>query len=159
MIPDAEMTYWLDDAQRDAAPEARRGGFDVARRHTAPYRDRLHRFIDPAVAPGVTAVPLPGHTPGHTGFEVRSGSDALLIWGDICHVPEVQCARPEVTVQFDVDPAFAIASRRAVLQRAVDEDLVVAGMHMSFPGFCRIAAAGEGYALQPQPWQYELGEG
>jgi hypothetical protein len=39
--------------------------------------------------------PQPGHTPGHTGWLIASGSDALLIWGDIVHVAEVQFARPD----------------------------------------------------------------
>ena len=159
MVAEPEMAFWLDDAARAAAPEARRGSFDVARRAIAPYADRLHRFTDPAVAPGVTALALPGHTPGHTGYEVRSDGQSLVIWGDICHLPEVQCARPDVTLAFDSDPAAATASRRMILERAVTEDLVITGMHMSFPGFSRIARSGEGYALQPQPWQYSLDPG
>ena len=156
MVPELEMAFWLDDAAREAVPESWRGSFDLARRATAAYGGRLHRFTDPAVAPGVTALPLPGHTPGHTGYEVRSGGESLVIWGDIVHLPEVQCARPDVTVAFDSDPAAAIASRRMLLERAVKEDLLITGMHLSFPGFCRIARAGEGYAVQPQAWQYSL---
>jgi hypothetical protein len=45
---------------------------------------------------------------------VASGSDSLLIWGDIVHVPEIQVPRPEVTMAFDVDPAQAEATRRRV---------------------------------------------
>ncbi len=156
LVPAAELAYWQDDAKRDALPEAKRGAFEAARRYTAPYGGRVQAFSGTAPLPGVTAVPLPGHTPGHTGYAVAGGGETLVIWGDICHVPEVQCARPEVTIGFDADPADAVASRRAMLQRAVDEDLVITGMHMSFPGFNRIARDGSGYRLQPQPWQYDF---
>ena len=156
LVAAAELAYWRDDAARDAAPEARRGSFDMMRSKIAPYGERLRGFTGTAPLPGVTALPLPGHTPGHTGFAVAGGGETLVIWGDICHVPEVQCARPEVTIGFDVDPAQAIVSRRMMLERALNEDLLVTGMHLSFPGFSRIVRDGDGYRLQAQPWQYDL---
>jgi glyoxylase-like metal-dependent hydrolase (beta-lactamase superfamily II) len=39
------------------------------------------------VFPGVTAIPRPGHTPGHTTYMVSSGKEQLLIWADTVHVP------------------------------------------------------------------------
>jgi glyoxylase-like metal-dependent hydrolase (beta-lactamase superfamily II) len=37
------------------------------------------------VAPGVTAVALAGHTPGHVGYEIVSGDSHLLDVGDMVH--------------------------------------------------------------------------
>jgi glyoxylase-like metal-dependent hydrolase (beta-lactamase superfamily II) len=30
--------------------------------------------------PGIKAIPIPGHTPGHTAYEVESENQKLLIW-------------------------------------------------------------------------------
>ena len=55
----------------------------------------------------MTAIPIPGHTPGHTAYVVASGGSSMVIWGDTVHVPEIQVARPEVTMEFDTDPEAA----------------------------------------------------
>ena len=151
-VAEAEMAYWQDDAMKAAAPEERRGTFDMARTKTRPYADKMHRFQYGEIMPGLEAIALPGHTPGHTGYMLSSAGETLLIWGDIFHVPVLQAARPEVGTGFDTDPAQAIQTRRHTLERAVTEDLLVTGMHMSFPGFARISRAGNAYAVQPDVW-------
>ena len=40
--------------------------------------------------PGITAIPAPGHTPGHTYYQIISNAQKLLLWGDVVHAPEVQ---------------------------------------------------------------------
>ena len=82
--------------------------------------------------------------------------ETLLIWGDVVHVQAVQTARPDVSMSFDSDPAQAEQTRRAIFERAAKEDLLVNGMHLSFPGFGRVARAGEAYVLQPEVWQGEV---
>ena len=155
-VAETEIAFWQDDAAKDAGPEARRSNFDLARSTTRPYADRMHRFPYGEIMPGLEAIAMPGHTPGHTGYSVTSGGETLLILGDVVHVPAVQAARPEVSTAFDTDPAQATQTRRAAFERAVTEDLLVTGMHMSFPGFARIARAGEGYAVLPEAWRGDL---
>ena len=152
---EAEWGYWSDSSN---VAEMERSGngipyFAMAQQQMTPYCDRMRLFRDGEVAPGVTAVPLPGHTPGHTGYLVASGGESLLIWGDITHVPEVQIPRPDVTVVYDVDPAQAEASRRRILAQTAAERQLVAGMHLHFPGYAHVAHDAEGYRLVPEPWQ------
>lgn len=156
LVPETEMAFWLNDEHMAAAPEARRPGFLRARQVTAAYGDRLRRFDGQEPLPGIEAVALPGHTPGHTGYAVGTGGERLLIWADILHVQEVQSARPDVTLPFDTDPALAAKTRRDILDRAATEDLLVTGMHLNFPGFARVARAGSGYTMQPEVWQGAL---
>lgn len=99
---------------------------------------------------------LPGPTPGRTGFLLIDGEEGLLVWGNICHVPEVQCSRPDVAMVLDCDPVQAVRSRRDILERATAGNLPITGMHMSFPEFSCIARAQTSYVLQPQIWQYDL---
>ncbi|WP_158743929.1 MBL fold metallo-hydrolase [Acidisphaera sp. L21] len=159
VVPEVEIAFWYDDANMAALPEFRHRGFKFARQTTAPYADRTRRFTGTEPLPGIEAIPLPGHTPGHTGYFVGTGADRLLIWGDIFHVPDVQAARPEVTLPYDLDPARAAKTRLEILERAVAEDMLVAGMHMHFPGLGRIARAGAGFVVQPQVWSSELPPG
>ena len=157
MVDQTELAFWSDDRNLMAAPETVRDSFAIVHRNVTPYRDRLTPFRGSgAILPGLDAVALPGHTPGHTGYLLRDGGERLLIWGDTVHAPEVQCARPDVTMVFDSEPPQAARSRRDILERAVIEDLVITGMHMSFPGFSRVARHGDAYRLQPLVWEYDL---
>ncbi len=148
LVRDEELDFWRDDAAMQAAPEARRSSFDLARRATAAYGARLQRYTGEAPLPGIEAVALPGHTPGHTGYAIGSGAEQLLIWGDVVHVADVQAPRPEVTLVFDSNPAQAADSRRRILDRAASDGLLVAGMHLAFPGFARVVRSAEAYAVQ-----------
>ncbi|MBN9563049.1 MAG: MBL fold metallo-hydrolase [Alphaproteobacteria bacterium] len=153
VLHEAEMAHWHDDAAMSRSDEAgRERNFMAARRQLAPYRGRARLIQGGEVFPGVTAMPLPGHTPGHTGYMISSGAETLLIWGDIVHVPEIQVPHPEVTVAFDVDPAQAEATRRRMFDMVASDRLLIAGMHVHFPGLARVARQGTGYALVPEPW-------
>ena len=144
-FPAEEGAYWLDGPGTG-------GAFDAAKTAAAPYRARMRVIEGEDAAPGIVRVALPGHTPGHSGYRIGEGAEALLIWGDIMHVPDVQSARPEVVVGFDVDPDQAVASRKRILESAADERFAVAGMHLHFPGFAHVVRAGSGYELIPEQW-------
>ena len=147
-----EADFWLSDAVAAAAPDDRKPAFAGAQAAVAPYRSRLRLFAGTDAGHGIQAHPLPGHTPGHTGFLVSSGDAALLIWGDVLHVPDVQIRRPEVGMVFDTHPDDAIQSRRRVLDMAAQDRLMVAGMHMHFPAFSHVAKGDGSYALVPVAW-------
>ena len=154
----AELAYWDDPAAATRAAESGQGVpyFASAAKQLAPYRDRIRVFEGGELLPGITVVPLPGHTPGHSGYLLESGGESLLIWGDIVHVPEVQVPRPEVGMQFDVEPMQAMETRRAVFARVADERLTVAGMHLHFPGFANLVRDGASYRLIPEAWRHGL---
>ncbi|MBU8538900.1 MBL fold metallo-hydrolase [Falsiroseomonas tokyonensis] len=153
----AEHAYWHDDAAMGRADPARQAAFfGGARARLAAYADRTDLFTGGEVFPGVTALPLPGHTPGHTGFLIASGGKSLLIWGDIVHVPEVQVARPKATMAVDVDPAQAAETRRRIFDQVATDRQAIAGMHLHFPAFAHLARDGEGFRLVPDAWSLDL---
>lgn len=157
VVHENEPRHWFDDAAMARGTEREKElMFQQAREQTAPYRDRMRTFTDGELLPGITAVPCPGHTPGHTGFLIESAGEALLIWGDIVHMPEVQVPRPEVTMTVDVDPAAAEQSRRRIFDMAASERLLVTGMHLHFPGFGHVARNGSDYRFVPEPWRQNL---
>jgi glyoxylase-like metal-dependent hydrolase (beta-lactamase superfamily II) len=76
-----EPKHWQDDSAMGRADErARTLYFQCAREQMAPYHNQMRTF-DGAVEvfPGVTSVPLHGHTPGHSGYMIASGGKSLLI--------------------------------------------------------------------------------
>ncbi|WP_457649270.1 MBL fold metallo-hydrolase, partial [Profundibacter sp.] len=124
-----------------------------ARGMVAPYAARRREFSgEGEIVSGITAIPLPGHTPGHTGYAIHSGNESLLIWGDIIHLPQMQFAHPEWGVVFDTDPRQARETRMRLFDRASADGLTVAGMHVDFPGIGYVERSAAGFRHIPAPW-------
>lgn len=145
VVHEADLGYWCAPEQLAAASPDQRPRFAAAVKQVAAYADRLRPIrTEGEVLPGVTALPLPGHTPGHTGYMLSSGDETLFVWGDIIHVPALQVPRPEVAMVFDIDPDQAVATRRRVFDRVAADGLAVAGMHIDFPGLARLERTPDG---------------
>jgi glyoxylase-like metal-dependent hydrolase (beta-lactamase superfamily II) len=152
-----ELAHWFDDGAMGKVDErSRQLYFGAGREQVEPYKDRTRLFKQGEVFPGVTAVPSLGHTPGHTAYLIASGKDQLMIWGDTVHVPEVQTAFPEAGMAFDTDLAAAAASRKRMFDRVSADGILIAGMHLHFPAFSRLARRGDAYALYPEAWVHNL---
>ncbi len=78
------------------------------------------------VAPGARVLPAPGHTPGHLAVEVVG--ELLYLTDSVLH--PLHAARPEWGQGLDRDPEAAIATRHALLARAVENGLPVAAAHL-----------------------------
>ena len=148
ILHETEAGFWLD---RDAsAGESERVRRNIAKAAvtTAPYRRRMRKVRDGEVMPGVSAVLLPGHTPGHTGWLIASGKDSLLIWGDLVHLASIQIPRPDTGLVYDVDPQAACATRRRMFDRVAADKIKVGGAHLDFPGFGYIVRKANGFAFE-----------
>lgn len=155
LVSAVDHAFFTDRAAQAAAPEFMHPFWDIAAMALSGYGDRVQTFEgEAAVAPGITAMPLPGHTPGHCGFVLESGGESLLVWADLVHVPPVQFARPAVTLAFDIDPEAAAATRARVYDMAATDGQMVCGAHLFFPGFGHVERRGEAYAFAPAPWEY-----
>jgi glyoxylase-like metal-dependent hydrolase (beta-lactamase superfamily II) len=159
VVHENEPKHWRDDAAMSRADErAKKMYFQCAREQIAPYHNQMRTFTGAVeVFPGVTSVPLHGHTPGHSGYMIASGDKSLLIWGDIIHVPEVQVPRPEVTMVFDTDPHQAAATRKRAFDMVTTDKQLIAGMHVHFPGFAHLVKEGDNYLMLPEPWDQAFG--
>ena len=161
LFPNAEIVdsekdigYSHEDSAKAKAKENQTvRNLERARFQIAPYMDRL-KPARGEVFPNVRAVDLSGHTPGHTGYMIESQNDSLLVWGDICHVPDIQVRRPEVTMVFDADPEAAINTRRRTFDMVSSDKVLVAGMHLHFPGFSHVIANRDGYRMVPESWAF-----
>jgi glyoxylase-like metal-dependent hydrolase (beta-lactamase superfamily II) len=157
MMHENELAHWFDDSAMAKVDErSAQLYFQAGREQVAPYKSRTRLFRGGEVFPGVTAIPSLGHTPGHTAYLIASGNDQLMIWGDTVHVPEVQTAFPDAGMAFDTDLAAAAAARKRMFDRVSTDGILIAGMHLHFPAFSRLARRGDAYALYPEAWVHAL---
>ena len=81
--------------------------------------------------PGVYLRHTPGHTPGHRSVIITDEDEAVLLTGDLLHLP-TQAAHPGWWSSHDEDPQLGAASRRLVLWRAAQD-----GWRVGVPHFAR----------------------
>lgn len=117
---------------------------------------RVQTFAaDAEVLPGIKAVDIAGHTPGHTGYQITSGTEGLLYIGDTMHHSVISVQRPDWTIQFDGDNADqAEASRRALLERAASGNLRLYAVHFPYPGLGRIERRADDFVWVAEPGPY-----
>lgn len=147
-----EAAHWLPDEALSRAPDEAKPYFENARKAVSPYAARLRKHEGGELVPGITAVPLPGHTPGHCGMRIVSGDKSLLMWTDVVHMPAIQFKQPEAGVAFDVDGDQARATRKRVLDEVASEKTFIAGSHLEFPALGYVARDGAGYSFVPALW-------
>ena len=102
--------------------------------------------VDAEIAPGVTLLPTPGHTPGHCSISLGSNGARAVITGDFMHHP-VQVATPEWCSRFDSDAEQGERTRREFIEVNADDDLLLIGTHFGGPGSGRIVSTDAGYIL------------
>ncbi len=152
--PDADL--WLDPANAERLNLDRRY-FDEAVKTVKPYLDagKLKSFSgEAAILPGITALPTPGHTPGHSFYVVESGGESIEFWGDILHVASIQFPNPKITVVYDVNANAAAEQRAKQFARAEKSRRLVAAAHLPFPGVGHIRAEDRGYTWEPVDYRW-----
>ena len=90
-----------------------------------------------ALTRALTAVPTPGHTPGHMSILVTSRGERAIVLGDAAHTP-VQVEEPEWCSRADMDPELTRQTRKALLDRLERDKTLVAAGHFPAPGFGRV---------------------
>ncbi len=152
-VAKAESDFWLSPEIAAKAPKDAQPFFQSAQAIAAPYikAGKWHTFSgSEPIVDGMQIVPLPGHTPGHSGYEFSSKGQKILFWGDIVHAQRVQLQHPEVTAVFDIDQTAAAATRNQLLARLARENVLIATPHASlFPALGRLRKDGSGYSWVP----------
>lgn len=124
-----------------------------------PRLGELTRLIAPkvqtfaagaALTPAITAVALPGHSPGHTGYEIVSGGERLLYVGDALHSSIVSVRAPNLRNAWDSDSALAIRTREGLLEQGARDGTRIYGVHFPFPGVGRFERGAEGFSWVPE---------
>ncbi|MBD3887545.1 MBL fold metallo-hydrolase [Phormidium tenue FACHB-886] len=152
--PDVDL--WFDPANAERLNLDRRY-FDEAIKTVKPYLDagKLETFSsETVILPGITALPTPGHTPGHSFYVVESGGESIEFCGDILHFGSIQFPNPEITVAYDVDANAAAEQRAKQFVRLAESRRLVATAHLPFPGVGHVRAEEQGYSWVPMDYRW-----
>jgi glyoxylase-like metal-dependent hydrolase (beta-lactamase superfamily II) len=156
-VAEADAKFWLGTEMMEKAPADFRPFFQMAQTTMKPYAHRIKPLpANGDIGAGVSALPLPGHTVGHTGYVFSSGKERLLIWGDVVHNATLQFPRPDWTLVFDTDQKEAAAARKRAFDMAATDRVLVAGMHLPWPGLGFVERAGAEYRFHPDFWSSKL---
>lgn len=150
MIGEAEWAYWRDPATVDTIGDARAAFAVGAARRLEAIEDKIQMIADgEEVLPGVLAHLTAGHTPGHMSFEIRSGSEALLVGGDAIGNHHIAFARPDWASGSDQDPDTAAVTRTRLLDMLAADGTALMGFHLPHGGLGRVERKDGAYRFAP----------
>jgi glyoxylase-like metal-dependent hydrolase (beta-lactamase superfamily II) len=155
----ADSDFWLSKEIASKAPPEAKEFFDIAQASAKPYQAAgKWKPVAPGdeIVAGVRSHPIAGHTPGHTGYEVTSNGQSLLIVGDAVHVAQIQFERPDIGVVFDGDGPTADKSRAALFDEVARTGQLIGGQHLPFPSLGRLRKDGAGYVWIPVQFSRSL---
>jgi glyoxylase-like metal-dependent hydrolase (beta-lactamase superfamily II) len=157
LVPRVEWTYWMDDAERAAAPEMYRPYFLNVRRVFHDLAEAVRPFeVETEIIPGITAISAPGHTPGHCAFTIASGRRSIMALCDTTNHPWLFARHPEWQPILDMDGPLAVKTRKRLLDRVSADKMPITGYHFPFPGYGHIIKTATGYDFVPAMWQTTL---
>jgi glyoxylase-like metal-dependent hydrolase (beta-lactamase superfamily II) len=155
MVPAKDWEFWMSDenAAKAQSNEMMKNYFANVKKIYAGIESKVTKYDwGKEVAPGITSIEAPGHTPGHTAFAVASGNSKVLIQSDVTNIPEFFLRNPDWHVMYDVDPAQAQATRHKFYDMASAEKAMVVGFHFTFPSIGHVEKDGGKYRLIPIAW-------
>jgi glyoxylase-like metal-dependent hydrolase (beta-lactamase superfamily II) len=150
-VPAVEAAFWGDDANASKANPFNKAQFPNVKKMMAGLKVTPYE-ADKEVAPGITSVFTPGHTPGHMSFVVASGSKKILVQSDVANIPSLFVRHANWQSLFDNDPNLTIATRKKFYDMAAAEKAVVVGYHFPYPCVGHIEKNGSDYRLVPVAW-------
>jgi glyoxylase-like metal-dependent hydrolase (beta-lactamase superfamily II) len=156
---DTEWNYWTGsryESEVNSSPmpdQFKKGTIGAARDNLPPVANRS-RFVKQGgeITSGVHYVAAPGHSPSHATILFTSGKDQFMHMGDIAHNPVTSLQHPDWTPIFDYDPAQAIKSRKAILDRVATDGIMVMGYHFPFPAIGHVVRRDAAYHWEAAQW-------
>ncbi len=155
MVPAMDWAFWTSDenAAKAQSSEMMKNYFANVKKIYAGTESKVTKYDwGKEVAPGITSIATPGHTPGHTSFAVASGSSKILIQSDVTNIPEFFLRNPDWHVAYDIDGDLAQQTRHKFYDMAAAEKATVVGFHFTFPSIGHVEKDGAKYRLIPSAW-------
>eukprot|EP01025_Chloroclados_australasicus_P054590 TRINITY_DN6477_c0_g1_i1.p2 TRINITY_DN6477_c0_g1~~TRINITY_DN6477_c0_g1_i1.p2 ORF type:complete len:303 (-),score=25.10 TRINITY_DN6477_c0_g1_i1:493-1401(-) len=149
-IPQADYDYYTNQSNADA------GYFDDFNFVFSGLQAAgvpVRKFSAGPLFEGFEAIDASGHSPGHVLLKVTSDNETLYYCGDIIF-NEVNVAYPSRIIGYDMDPVKATQFRMEFLKLVAEENALVSGYHLTFPGLGFIQPDGDSYRWVPQQWEF-----
>lgn len=146
MIGQREWDYWTDPDTVSTIGEERASFAVGAARRLAAIEGQVSFFADgQEVLPGVMAHASFGHTPGHMSFEIRQGSDSVMVVGDAIGNGHLAFERPDWASGSDQDAEGGIKTRQRLLDQLAQDKMAMIGFHLPEGGLGRVERNGDSY--------------
>jgi glyoxylase-like metal-dependent hydrolase (beta-lactamase superfamily II) len=134
--------YWVSRKDWDAChqPDVQPARFPNAPSCVWPLAELgLVEFMDGEhiLSRDLTALPTPGHTPGHMSILISSQGERALVLGDVVHNP-AQVHETDWVSRADMDPEVTKSTRRDLMERLEQDGTIVAAGHFPAPGFGKL---------------------
>jgi len=155
MVPAVDWAFWMNDenAAKAQSNEMMKNYFANVKKIYAGIESKVTKYEwGKEVAPGITSIGTPGHTPGHTSFAIASGNSKILLQADVTNIPELFLRNPDWHVAYDVDGDLAQTTRHKFYDMAAAEKAMVVGFHFTFPSIGHVEKDGTKYRLIPIAW-------
>lgn len=148
-VPMVEWDFWNDDQAR-ATPGRMQTLFENNHRIFDPLKQWVSTFAwGEEVIEGLFAVGAPGHSIGHTCFDIVSGGKKVFLQSDLTNHAALFLPNPHWFASFDQNPEQTVATRIKIYDRLSADGTPVQAFHHPFPGLSRIVKEGQGYRLEP----------
>ena len=146
MISKKEWDYWVDPDTVSTIGEARQTFAVGAKRYLEAIEDQITRFdMEDEVLAGIRAIDTSGHTPGHVSFELRSGSESVVVVGDALTNAIYSFEKPDWRVGSDQDAEMGVGARNRLLDQLASDKMQMIGYHIPYPGIGRVERSGNAY--------------
>jgi glyoxylase-like metal-dependent hydrolase (beta-lactamase superfamily II) len=150
VISAAEWDFWIDPDTASKVPDALKGMALGTARILRKIESKIERRkAGDTVAPGLTYMATPGHTPGHMAVLIDNGGQRLIVGGDVLTNIATSFARPDWRVGSDFDRDQGIATRRRLLDQLANDKVPLVGFHLAWPGYGAVERAGSVYRFIP----------
>lgn len=151
MMGRSEWDYWWKPETVNTIEEARTTMAVGAKRRMEVLEDTITLFdAGQEILPGVMARASYGHTPGHMAFELRSGSESVMVVGDSIGNHHVAFAAPSWHSGSDQDKETAAATRQSLLDQMSAEKTRIIGYHLPGGGMGHVERKSDAYRFVPQ---------
>jgi glyoxylase-like metal-dependent hydrolase (beta-lactamase superfamily II) len=154
MVPSVDWAFWTSDENAaKAKSDLMKNYFANVKKTFAGIESKVTKYDwGKEVAPGITSIEAPGHTPGHTAFAIASGNSKILVQSDVTNIPEFFLRNPDWHVMYDENPELAQKTRHKFYDMASAEKATVVGFHFTFPCIGHVEKDGTKYRLVPSAW-------
>jgi glyoxylase-like metal-dependent hydrolase (beta-lactamase superfamily II) len=150
VISAEEWDFWVDPNSVTRVPDMLKGMAMATARILKTLENKIERRKNgETVAPGLTYLATPGHTPGHMAVLIDNGGERLIVGGDVLTNTAISFARPDWPIGSDFDRDRGIATRKQLLDQLATDRIALIGFHMAWPGAGRVERNGSAYRFIP----------
>ncbi len=152
MVPAVDWEFWMSDenAAKAQSNTMMKNYFANVKKIYTGIESKVTKYEwGKEVAPGITSIAAPGHTPGHTAFAVASGGsngpDPVR-----CHQhSRALPAQSGLARRLRRGSGLAQETRHKFYDMAAAEKATVVGFHFTFPSIGHVEKDGTKYRLIP----------